>query len=73
MPIYLHPGLPPRAVYEAYYDGLPGTTGFRLSTSAWGWQSETAIHVMRLVLPVRSTAIPSSSSSSATWARGSPR
>ena len=50
MPIYLHPGLPPRSVYEAYYDGLPGTTGFRLSTSAWGWHSETAIHVMRLVL-----------------------
>ena len=50
VPIYLHPGLPPRAVYEAYYDGLPGTTGFRLSTSAWGWHSETAIHVMRLVL-----------------------
>jgi uncharacterized protein len=50
VPIYLHPGLPPRSVYEAYYDGLPGTTGFRLSTSAWGWHSETAIHVMRLVL-----------------------
>ena len=50
VPIYLHPSLPPRAVYEAYYDGLPGTTGFRLSTTAWGWHSETAIHVMRLVL-----------------------
>jgi uncharacterized protein len=50
VPIYLHPGLPPRSVYEAYYDGLPGSTGFRLSTSAWGWHSETAIHVMRLVL-----------------------
>jgi uncharacterized protein len=50
VPIYLHPGLPPRAVYQAYYDGLPGSTGFRLSTAAWGWHSETAIHVMRLVL-----------------------
>jgi len=50
VPIYLHPSLPPRAVYQAYYDGLPGTTGFRLSTAAWGWHSETAIHVMRLVL-----------------------
>jgi uncharacterized protein len=49
-PIYLHPGLPPRAVFQAYYDGLPGSSGFRLSTSAWGWHSETAIHVMRLVL-----------------------
>jgi uncharacterized protein len=50
VPIYLHPGLPPRTVFQAYYDGLPGSTGFRLSTSAWGWHSETAIHVMRLVL-----------------------
>jgi uncharacterized protein len=50
VPIYLHPGLPPREVFHAYYDGLPGSTGFRLSTSAWGWHSETAIHVMRLVL-----------------------
>ena len=50
VPIYLHPGLPPRAVFQAYYDGLPGSTGFRLSTSAWGWHSETAIQVMRLVL-----------------------
>src|SRR5262249_45539558 len=50
VPIYLHPGLPPRAVYEAYYDGLPGMAGFRLTTSAWGWHSETAIHVLRLVL-----------------------
>jgi uncharacterized protein len=29
---------------------LPGFTGFRLSTAAWGWHSETAIHVLRLVL-----------------------
>jgi predicted TIM-barrel fold metal-dependent hydrolase len=25
-------------------------TGFRLSTAAWGWHSEVAIHVLRLVL-----------------------
>ncbi len=50
VPIYLHPGLPPRSVYEAYYDDLPGATGFRLSTAAWGWHSETAIHILRLVL-----------------------
>ncbi len=50
VPIYLHPNLPPRSVFEAYYSGLPGSTGFRLSTAAWGWHSETAIHVLRLVL-----------------------
>jgi uncharacterized protein len=50
VPIYLHPNLPPPAVRDAYYSGLPGQTGFRLSTAAWGWHSETAIHVFRLVL-----------------------
>jgi predicted TIM-barrel fold metal-dependent hydrolase len=50
VPIYLHPSLPPQAVRDAYYSGLPGQTGFRLSTAAWGWHSETAIHTLRLVL-----------------------
>ena len=50
VPIYLHPNLPPRAVFDAYYGGLPAMTGFRLSTAAWGWHSEVAIHVLRLVL-----------------------
>src|SRR5271156_1257995 len=50
VPIYLHPNLPPRSVFEAYYGGLPALTGFRLSTAAWGWHSEIAIHVLRLVL-----------------------
>jgi hypothetical protein len=50
VPIYLHPNLPPQSVRDAYYGGLPGLTGFRLSTAAWGWHSEVAIHVLRLVL-----------------------
>lgn len=50
VPIYLHPNLPPQSVRDAYYGGLPGLTGFRLATAAWGWHSEVAIHVLRLVL-----------------------
>ena len=50
VPIYVHPNLPPPSVREAYYDGLPGDAGFRLSMAAWGWHSEVAIHVLRLVL-----------------------
>jgi predicted TIM-barrel fold metal-dependent hydrolase len=49
-PIYVHPNLPPQSVREAYYSGLPGLSGFRLATAAWGWHSEVAIHVLRLVL-----------------------
>ncbi|HML07670.1 MAG TPA: amidohydrolase family protein [Xanthobacteraceae bacterium] len=50
VPIYLHPGLPPPAVRRAYYEDLPGNAGFQLSTAGWGWHSEVAIHVLRLVL-----------------------
>lgn len=50
VPIYLHPGLPPASVTQAYYSGLPKFAGSVLSASGWGWHSETAIHVLRLIL-----------------------
>jgi predicted TIM-barrel fold metal-dependent hydrolase len=50
VPIYLHPGIPPEAVRNAYFDGLPGNFSFTLALSAWGWHAETAIHTLRLVL-----------------------
>jgi predicted TIM-barrel fold metal-dependent hydrolase len=50
VPIYLHPNLPPESVRKAYYEGLPGNAGFMLSIAGWGWHSEVAIHVLRLVL-----------------------
>lgn len=50
VPVYLHPGIPARAVREAYYDGLPGNFSFTLALSAWGWHYDTAIHVLRLAL-----------------------
>ena len=50
VPIYLHPHLPPEAVRKAYYSDLPGSAGATLASASWGWHSETAIHVLRLVL-----------------------
>ena len=50
VPLYLHPGIPPTPVREAYYDGLPGFCSFMLSMAGWGWHAETAVHVLRLVL-----------------------
>ncbi len=50
VPLYLHPAPPPEPVRRAYYDGLPGDAGTLLSVAGWGWHSETAIHVLRLVL-----------------------
>ena len=50
VPLYLHPAPPPEPVRRAYYDRLPGDAGMLMSIAGWGWHSETAIHVLRLVL-----------------------
>jgi uncharacterized protein len=47
-PIYLHPSPPPRVVFDAYYSGLDDS--YMLATGGWGWHSETALHMLRLVL-----------------------
>ena len=50
VPIYLHPHLAPEAVRAVYYGNLPSNSGVVLEAAGWGWHSETAIHVLRLVL-----------------------
>ena len=50
VPIYLHPHLAPQAVRELYYSNLPANAGYMLEAAGWGWHSETALHVLRLVL-----------------------
>jgi predicted TIM-barrel fold metal-dependent hydrolase len=51
VPIYLHPGLPPKEIADIYYSGLPNHPGVveALAYSGWGWHSETALHVLRLL------------------------
>jgi predicted TIM-barrel fold metal-dependent hydrolase len=51
VPIYIHPGLPPKAVIDAYYSNVGNLTGpFEpIACYGWGWHSETAIHVLRLL------------------------
>ncbi len=50
VPLYVHPGMPPAAVRQAYYDGFPPRISFGLATFAWGWHYETALHIMRLAV-----------------------
>jgi uncharacterized protein len=50
VPIYIHPHLPPEAVRQAYYSDLQPGACRVLESAAWGWHSETAIHVLRMVL-----------------------
>ncbi|MDN3551648.1 amidohydrolase family protein [Mucilaginibacter aquaedulcis] len=51
VPIYLHPGLPPKGVADIYYSGSPNHAGMAeaLACYGWGWHSETALHVLRLL------------------------
>ncbi len=50
VPVYIHPAEPPAAVRNAYYTGFDPAVNFFLSTSSWGWHSETAIYALRLIL-----------------------
>lgn len=51
VPLYLHPGVPPRRTSEENYEGgLDPLVAARFQTSAWGWHNETAVHFIHLVL-----------------------
>jgi predicted TIM-barrel fold metal-dependent hydrolase len=58
VPIYLHPGLAPRSVYEAYFSGFsPGITE-ALSKAGYAWHHEVGLHVLRLALSGTLTRYP---------------
>jgi predicted TIM-barrel fold metal-dependent hydrolase len=50
VPIYIHPHIPPEPVRQAYFSDLPAGPGRVLETAGWGWHSETAVHVLRMVI-----------------------
>ena len=50
VPLYLHPGVPPKPVRDAYFSGLPEPLDFFLSIAGWGWHADAAIHVLRMAL-----------------------
>lgn len=50
VPIYIHPHIPPEAVRKAYFSDLEPGAGRVLETAGWGWHSEAAVHVLRMVL-----------------------
>jgi predicted TIM-barrel fold metal-dependent hydrolase len=50
VPIYIHSHFAPEAVRDAYYGGLELGAARVLEAAGWGWHSEVAPHVLRLVL-----------------------
>jgi predicted TIM-barrel fold metal-dependent hydrolase len=49
VPIYIHPNVPSPEVQKAYYSDLPEGTDRVVGTAGWGWHSEVAIHILRMV------------------------
>ncbi len=49
VPIYIHPNVPMLEVQKLYYGGMPEGTDRVLGTAGWGWHSEVAIHILRMV------------------------
>jgi len=50
VPLYIHPHIPPEPVRQAYFSELPEGAGRVLETAGWGWHSETAVHLLRMVV-----------------------
>lgn len=50
VPVYIHPHLAPEAVRQVYYTDLPSGTDRVLEAAGWGWHSETALHLLRMVM-----------------------
>jgi predicted TIM-barrel fold metal-dependent hydrolase len=49
VPIYIHPNVPSMDVRQAYYSNLPEGSDRVVATAGWGWHSEVAIHILRMV------------------------
>ena len=50
VPMYIHPHIPPEPVRTAYFSDLPRGPARVLETAGWGWHSETAVHLLRMVV-----------------------
>jgi predicted TIM-barrel fold metal-dependent hydrolase len=51
VPVYIHPGIPPKTVQDAYYSNVGNKPSLMEAVACWGWgwHSETAIQVLRLL------------------------
>ena len=49
VPIYIHPNVPMPAIQQVYYADLPEGLDRIVGSVGWGWHSEVAIHILRMV------------------------
>ena len=48
VPIYIHPMYPAPNLEDHYKGNFSPAAGIMMSTSGWGWHSETGLHILRL-------------------------
>ena len=48
VPVYLHPNFPSPEMAEHYKGNFSNIAAFVMSMAAWGWHSETGLHILRL-------------------------
>ena len=48
VPIYIHPTYPAPNLEDHYKGNFSPAAGIMMSTSGWGWHSETGLHILRL-------------------------
>lgn len=50
VPLYLHPGFPPREVSRVCYCGFSEIVSTRFACAAWGWHADSGVQVIRMIL-----------------------
>ena len=50
VPIYLHPGMPPKPVMDALYGGFSPSVNYIFAGPAWGFHIDTGVHLLRMIL-----------------------
>lgn len=50
VPLYLHPGFPPREVSAVCYDGFSDLVSTRFACAGWGWHADAGVQVLRMIL-----------------------
>lgn len=60
VPVYVHPEMPPKAIYDTYCAGLGPALGAGLASGGWGWQRGAAAEAHELSGAAAHTGTPSS-------------
>jgi hypothetical protein len=50
VPVYMHPEMPPKAVFDTHYADLGPALGPAMASGTWGWHADTGMRTIRLIV-----------------------